>query len=139
MPVSQSTDPLFVVLGSTGNLGRSVIDAIAASESASFRVRAITRDASGRKGKDLVQLGAKVVAADVNDVETLKKAFEGASYVYGLTITDYKEFPHHKNVSLAAALWVLLCQLTSSSPLPLNQPRRSSRAKLRLTQLSQPE
>lgn len=98
MPISQSSsDALFVVLGSTGNLGRSIIDAIAASATAAFRVRAITRDATGSKGKDLVKLGAEIVSADVNDVETLKKAFEGASYVYGLTITDYKEYPHHKN------------------------------------------
>lgn len=47
------------------------------------------------------------MSADVNDVETLKKAFEGASYVYGLTITDYKEYPHHKNVS--SALTCFLC------------------------------
>lgn len=102
MPVTQpASDPLFVILGATGNLGRSVIDAIAASTAVSFRVRAITRDPSTTKGKDLAKLGAEVVAADVNDVESLKKAFEGASYVYGLTITDYQEYPRHKNVSPA--------------------------------------
>ena len=43
-----------------------------------FNVRAITRDVSTDKAKELAKLGAEVVAANVDDLESLKKAFHGA-------------------------------------------------------------
>jgi len=47
--------------------------------------RAITRDIHSEKAKELAKLGAEVVAADVNDVESLKRAFKGAYGVYCVT------------------------------------------------------
>ena len=94
MPISQSaSDPLFAIIGATGNLGGSVIQAIASSKSASFRVRGITRDDQGAKAQQLQQLGVEVVQANLNSTESLEKAFKGASYVYGMTISDYSEWP----------------------------------------------
>lgn len=101
MPISQAAlHPLFAVVGSTGNLGGSVVRAIAASKTANFRVRALTRDPTAQKARELAKLGCEVVAANVDDRESLNKAFEGATYVYGQTISDYSEFPSHEQVGL---------------------------------------
>ena len=100
MPISQSaSDPLFAVIGATGNLGGSVIHAIAASNTSSFRVRAITRDVSGAKAQQLRQQGVELVQADLNSVESLRKAFEDTSVVYGMTLSDYSEWPELSTVS----------------------------------------
>ena len=85
---SAAESPLFVVVGSTGTQGRSVIDAIA-SDDKEYRVRGITRDPSKTKAQDLVKLGVEVVAGDVDDATSVEKAFEGASIVFAMTASDY--------------------------------------------------
>lgn len=142
MPISQTpSDPLFAVIGATGNLGGSVIQAIASSESVSFRVRAITRDATGAKAQQLVQLGVEVIEADLNSTESLTKAFEGASLVYGMTLSDYSEWPELQTVSslhLHLATFVVsgtarLTYATVSHPVL----RSSSKARIKLMLQSQ--
>ncbi|KAI5448942.1 hypothetical protein NCC49_005737, partial [Naganishia albida] len=98
MTISQDpTAPLFAVIGSTGTQGRSVIKAL--QESANpYRVRAITRDTSKPAARDLDRIGCHLVAADVEDVESLNKAFEGATFAFLMTNSDYTddspEFQH---------------------------------------------
>lgn len=109
MPITtESSAPLFAVVGATGQQGRAVVDAIHASEDA-FRVRALTRDPS--KAADLRALGVEVVAADLDDLETLKRAFEGAKYVFGVTVSDWDEYPateHVREPTVQNALKVML-------------------------------
>lgn len=47
--------------------------------------RALTREVNSGKAKDLARLGAEVVAADVDDAESLRRAFEGAHGAYCVT------------------------------------------------------
>jgi uncharacterized protein YbjT (DUF2867 family) len=74
-----------VVAGATGAQGGGLARAILADPSGGFAVRALTRDASSEKAKGLAKAGAEVVAADVDDAESVKKAFRGAHAAYCVT------------------------------------------------------
>jgi hypothetical protein len=50
-----------------------------------FSARAITRDVNSDKAKALAALGAQVVQADVDDVESLESAFAGAYGAFCVT------------------------------------------------------
>lgn len=65
---------LIVVIGATGTQGGSVVSALL--ENPSYRIRGVTRNASSEKAKALSAKGVEVVTADVNDIESLKKAFQ---------------------------------------------------------------
>ena len=76
---------VIAVLGSTGGQGGGLCRAILADPGGGFSCRAITRDPSKDKAKALAAAGAEVVAADLDDVESLKKAFAGAHGVFAVT------------------------------------------------------
>src|ERR1700687_3021043 len=69
---------IIAVLGATGAQGGGMVRAILNDPNGGFAARAITRDVNGAKAKELAKLGAEVVAADVDDADSLKKAFDGA-------------------------------------------------------------
>jgi len=73
------------VVGATGAQGGGLIRAILADPSGGFAARALTRDPNGAKAKELAKLGAEVVAADVDDVDSLKRAFAGAHGAFCVT------------------------------------------------------
>jgi hypothetical protein len=98
---------VIAVLGSTGGQGGGLCRAILADPSGGFSCRAITRDPSKDKAKALAAAGADVVAADLDDVESLKKAFAGAHGVFAVTnfwehFSAEKEKAQAKNVAEAA-------------------------------------
>jgi uncharacterized protein YbjT (DUF2867 family) len=98
---------VIAVVGSTGVQGGSLCRAILADPSGGFSVRAITRDPNKDKAKALASAGAEVVKADLDDVESLKKAFAGAHGVYGVTnfwehFSAEKETAQAKNIAEAA-------------------------------------
>jgi nucleoside-diphosphate-sugar epimerase len=68
-----------VITGSTGVIGRRAVRELVA---AGHRVTGVTRAAPGRER--LERLGAGAVEADVFDVESLRRAFEGAETVVNL-------------------------------------------------------
>ena len=68
-----NTKKTIVVVGATGAQGGGLVRAILNDPDHEFNVRAITRDVSSDKAKELVKLGAEVVAGDVDDAESLKK------------------------------------------------------------------
>src|SRR3954470_16834626 len=72
-------------MGATGSQGGGLVKAIMADKSGEFTARAITRDVNSDKAKALAALGAEVVAADIDNEESLKKAFAGAYGVYCVT------------------------------------------------------
>src|SRR5437660_10886432 len=76
---------VIAVIGSTGSQGGGLCNAILSDPSGGFSCRAITRKTDGDKAKALAGRGAQVVNADLDDVESLKKAFAGADGVYGVT------------------------------------------------------
>jgi uncharacterized protein YbjT (DUF2867 family) len=98
---------VIAVLGSTGGQGGGLCRAILADPSGGFSCRAITRDPNKDKAKALAAAGAEVVAGDLDDVESLKKAFAGAYGVYAVTnfwehFSGEKEKAQAKNVAEAA-------------------------------------
>lgn len=80
-----SDKKIIAVAGATGAQGGGLVRAIMADPSGGFTARALTRDVNSDKAKALAALGAEVVAADVDDVESLKKAFAGAYGAYCVT------------------------------------------------------
>ena len=76
---------IIAVIGATGSQGGGLARAILADPSGGFACRAITRDPSKDAAKALAAAGAEVVAADLDDVESLKRAFAGAYGVYCVT------------------------------------------------------
>jgi uncharacterized protein YbjT (DUF2867 family) len=98
---------VIAVVGATGAQGGAVVRAILADPSKEFAVRAITRDVTSDKAKALAAAGAEVVSADVNDVESLKRAFAGAYGAYCVTFywADFSaenELKQAKNMADAA-------------------------------------
>jgi len=76
---------IIAVLGATGAQGGGLARAILEDRNGEFAVRALTRNVNSGKAKELAGLGAEVVAADVDNVESLKKAFQGAYGAYCVT------------------------------------------------------
>jgi uncharacterized protein YbjT (DUF2867 family) len=76
---------IIAVVGATGAQGGGLVRAILADPNGGFAARAITRDVNSDKAKELKRLGAEVVAADVKDLESLKRAFNGAYGAFCVT------------------------------------------------------
>ncbi len=76
---------IIVVAGATGAQGGGLVNAILNDPNGGFAVRALTRDVHSDKAKALAAKGAEVVAADVDDVESLKRAYAGAYGAYCVT------------------------------------------------------
>ena len=98
---------VIAVIGSTGSQGGGLANAILADPSGGFSCRAVTRDPNKDKAQALKAAGAEVVAADLDDVESLKKAFAGAYGVYAVTnfwehFSAEKEKQQAKNIADAA-------------------------------------
>jgi uncharacterized protein YbjT (DUF2867 family) len=55
-----------------------LVRAILRDQTGGFSALSLARDVNSDKAKKLAKLGAEVVAADVGNVESLKRAFEGA-------------------------------------------------------------
>ena len=66
---------VIAVVGATGMQGGGLVRAILADPNSGMTVRALTRDVNSDKAKELTRLGAEVMAVDVHDVESLKRAF----------------------------------------------------------------
>ena len=80
-----ATKKIIAVVGATGSQGSGLVRAILEDKKGDFTVRAITRNTESEKARELARMGAQVVQADINDVESLKKAFEGAYGAYLVT------------------------------------------------------
>lgn len=80
-----SEKKIIAVFGATGAQGGGVARAILQDKDSEFAVRAITRDASSDKAKELAQLGADVVVADIDDEQSLSRALEGAYGAFFVT------------------------------------------------------
>ena len=78
---------IIAVVGATGAQGGGLVRAILSDPRGGFSARSLTRDVNSDKAKALAKLGAEVVAADVDDVESLKRAFEGAYGAYCVTFS----------------------------------------------------
>ncbi len=98
---------VIAVIGATGSQGGGLARAILADDSGEFACRAVTRDPSKAAAQSLAAAGADVVQADLDDVESLKKAFDGAYGVYCVTnfwehFSGEKEKAQAQNLAAAA-------------------------------------
>lgn len=94
---------IIAVPGATGAQGGGVVRAILADKGGGFTARALTRNVKSDKARALAALGAEVVAADVTDVESLKRAFAGAYGVYGVTFF-WEHFSAEKEIAEGRAI-----------------------------------
>ena len=104
MPEQQK---IIAVVGATGAQGSGLVRAILADREGGFKVRALTRDPSSDKGKALAAMGAEVVGADLDDEQSLERAFAGAYGAFCLTnfwehFSPEKELAQATNMAKAA-------------------------------------
>jgi len=76
---------IIAVAGATGAQGGGLVRAILEDGSGRFAIRALTRNAHSSKALELARLGAEVVEADIENVDSLKRAFAGAWGAYCVT------------------------------------------------------
>jgi len=80
-----SPKKVIAVVGATGAQGGGLVRAILNDKSGEFTARAITRDVNSPKAKELATLGAEVVAADVDELDSLTRAFADAYGAFCVT------------------------------------------------------
>jgi len=126
---SSADKKIIAVIGATGAQGGGLVRAILDDKNGPFAVRAITRDVNSDKAKALAEAGAEVVAADVDDVKSLTKAFEGAHGAFCVTffwahLKPEKELSQARNMAQAAknagvkhVIWSTLEDTRKSIPL----------------------
>src|SRR5438874_8972444 len=120
---------IIAVIGATGAQGGGLVRAILNDKNGSFSARAITRNPNSEKAKALADAGAEVVAADLDDVKSLKKAFKDAHGAFCMTnfwehLKPEKELSQARNMAQAAkdagvrhVIWSTLEDTRKSIPL----------------------
>ncbi len=98
---------IIAIVGATGAQGGGLARAILSDSKSIFKVRALTRSVNSDKSRKLAELGAEVVRADVGDMESVRKAFDGAHGAYCVTFfwehfSPEKEFTHAGTLAQAA-------------------------------------
>lgn len=98
---------IIAVIGATGAQGGGLVRAILADRQGPFAARAITRDVTSDKARALAAQGAEVVAGDVDDAASLKRAFTGAYGAFCVTpfwahMSPEKEMEEARNLARAA-------------------------------------
>lgn len=94
---------IIAVVGATGAQGGGLVRATLDDPNGGFAVRGITRDVNSDKAKELAKLGAEVVAANVDDPASLKRAFTGAYGAYCVTFF-WEHFSPKKEQAEALAM-----------------------------------
>ena len=94
---------VIAVLGATGAQGGGLARAILNDPYGGFTARVLTRDVNSPKAKEFAKLGAEVVAADVDDAESLRKGFAGAYGAYCVTFF-WAHFSVDKEMAEAKAM-----------------------------------
>ena len=103
------THRIIAIVGATGTQGGSLARAILADRSGDFAVRALTRKPSSDRAQALARMGAAVVQADADDLESMKRAFGGAYGAY--VMTDFWEHgdPERERIQAAAMAEAARC------------------------------
>jgi len=98
---------IIAVIGATGAQGGGVCRAILKDVGGGYRVRALTRNAGSDKANALKEMGAEVAEVDIDDAESLKRAFRGAHGAFCVTFfwehfSPEKELAEAENMADAA-------------------------------------
>lgn len=94
---------IIAITGATGAQGGSLARAILNDTQSPFKVRAITRNPDSENAVKLASMGAEVVQADLDDVNSLRNAFEGAYGAFCLT-NFWEHFSPEKEIVQAGNL-----------------------------------
>ncbi|WP_207515410.1 NmrA/HSCARG family protein [Longitalea luteola] len=76
---------ILTVFGATGAQGGGLARAILQDQDSAFSVRAVTRNPDSDKAKELAELGAEVVTADIDDQQAVENALQGAYGAFFVT------------------------------------------------------
>jgi len=98
-----ATKKVIAVVGATGAQGSGLARAIIADKGGDFTVRAITRNPQSEKARALASAGAEVVAANVDDEASLRRAFDGAYGAFCVTFF-WDHFSAEREIAEAAAM-----------------------------------
>lgn len=124
---------IITVFGATGAQGGSLARAILNDPNSEFAVRAVTRNENSDKARQLVQKGAEIVTADIDDMNALRNALNGAYGAYFVTffwdhMSVEKEMAEAKAMAQAAkeaglkhAIWSTLEDTREYIPLTDNR------------------
>ena len=98
---------IIAVVGATGAQGGGLVRAILNDKASGFVPRAITRKKDSDKAKALAALGVEVVEANIDDLNSVKKAFDGAYGAFCVTnfwehFSVEKEMAQANNMAQAA-------------------------------------
>ena len=96
-------EKIIAVVGATGAQGGGLAGAILNEPDGPFHVRALTRNPRSDKATDLAQQGAEVFEADLDDLDSLKRAFSGAYGAYCVT-NFWEHFSPEKELAQAAKM-----------------------------------
>jgi len=94
---------IIAVLGATGAQGGGLVRAILNDKSSEFSVRALTRNVNSTKAKALADMGAEVVAVDIDNYESIRSAFTNAYGVYAVTFF-WEHFSAEKEIAQIASI-----------------------------------
>lgn len=94
---------IIAVVGATGAQGGGLVRAIVNEPGSGFSTRALTREVNSNKAKALLSLGVEVVAANLDDAESLNRAFAGCYGVFCLT-NFWEHFSPEKELAQAKAM-----------------------------------
>jgi uncharacterized protein YbjT (DUF2867 family) len=120
---------IITVFGATGAQGGGLVRAICADPAGGFAARAVTRDVNSEKARALAALGAEVVAANVDDEASIRRALDGAYGAYFVTFfwdhfSAEKEIAEARSMASAAkaagirhAIWSTLEDVRTYVPL----------------------
>lgn len=102
-----SDKKIMAVAGATGAQGGGLVRAIQADKDGPFRARAITRNPDSDAAKALAAIGAEVVQGDLDDPDSLDRAFNGAHGAYCVTfywahMSPEREAADARNLAAAA-------------------------------------
>jgi uncharacterized protein YbjT (DUF2867 family) len=98
---------IIAVIGAAGAQGGGLVRAILNDPGSEFTPRAVLRNINSDKAKELSDMGAELVQADLDDPESIKKAFKGAYGAFCVTFywehfSPEKEKMHAKAMADAA-------------------------------------
>jgi len=98
---------VIAIVGATGTQGGGLADAILSQPDGEFSVRALTRNPDSDAARELARRGAEVVQADLDEPDTLRRAFDGVHGAFLVTsfwehLSPEKEILRAQNMAEAA-------------------------------------
>ena len=98
-----SDKKIIAVFGATGAQGGGLVRAILKDNESQFIPRALTRNVNSDKAKELAKMGAEVVSVNIDDFNSIKKAFDGVYGAFAVTFF-WEHFSPEKEAAQAASI-----------------------------------